>query len=622
MALSLAVKSRFSSLMVIAGLLLILTIPNSYSDFASNNKYFIQATGFVSGTQNILDSTLDFQITSGAQSGTNMLATLDNGLVTIGSTNYLTTGSWQTTILRNGNFLLLQGDAQDQNGNIVHLNFFGRIVTSNQGGVIYDITGKITGAETFKVSYSAKVTQVGATTTSLSTSGTGTNLLPNSTTLNGIHCPAGTTPQYSGCVPVKSINYCQYGLAAPNNDLSKCTSNIQNTTSSGKLTISIVPDAHEQYNPQQRYFSPSVVNINPGTTIIWTNNDSVPHRIESGTAKALIGNNSAPVFTPDGMFDSGIMAPGQSFQYTITSFPQRDYLSDAAITYLGLDPHQTSRGITFYDPSYPFMQGVIGEMPPPYTQTQTAQITILQGASEAINAKSLSPQSIQVTPGSTIIWRNDDTVAHRILSGHSQNARFSTQGAPGGQPRSPYFIPDVIVDTGMIAPGQTYSLTTKSGTGSIIYYDSANTWLNGIVIISSTSGMPPVQVSILPGAYSSQGSASQSNQHYYNQYYSPNTIQITPGTAIIWTNNDNVDHQIWSGVNTQSNINRFTPDGKIESLPIPPGASYEVIINDTGLVTFYDPGYTWMSGLIVSIPSVSGQQNIGGYYINANPFLH
>ena len=612
--------------MAIAGVLLILCMPNVYSDFTSNTKYLILANGYVSSTQDILDSTFELQLTSGVQSGTNMLANLNNGLVTIGATNYLSTGSWQTTILRNGNFLLLQGDAQDQNGNTIHLNLFGRIITSSQGGLVYSISGKITGVQTLKVTYSAKVIQAGTTTVPSSTqtpNGT-TTQTSSHTTLGGLACPAGTAPQYGSCVPVGVINYCQNGSAAPNNDITQCPSISQNTTQFSKVAISIIPGASQQYNIQQHYFTPSVVNVNPGTTIIWTNNDNVPHRIESGTASAQIGNNSAPVFTPDGMFDSGTIAPGQSFQYTITSFPQRDYLSDAAITYLGLDPHQTSRGITFYDPNYTFMQGVIGEIPPPPSgQTLTAQIDILPDASTATNAKYLSPQTIQVTPGSTVIFRNDDSVAHRILSGHSQNARPSTQGAPGGQLKNPYFIPDGIVDTGMIAPGQTYKITVGTGTGSIIFYDAANTWLNGVVVSTSQlSQIPPVQVSILPGSYSPNAMASQSNQQYYNQYYTPNTIQITPGTVIVWTNNDNVAHQIWSGVNTQSNVNKFTPDGKIESAPIPPGASFEVIINDTGMITFYDPGYTWMSGLIVSIPTVSGQQNIGGYYQNANPFLH
>ncbi len=560
--------------MVITGVLIILCLPNAYSDFASNTKYLIQASGYVAGTQSILDSTFAMQITSGAQSGTNMLANLDNGLVTIGGTNYLNTGSWQTAILRNGNFLLLQGDAQDQNGNIIHLNLFGRIVTSNQDGVLYYITGKITGAETFKVIYNAKVILAGATT------------IPQST-----QTPTGTTTS-------------------------------QNQTQSNVVTISIVPGAYQQYNIQQHYFSPSVVNVSPGTTIIWANNDNVPHRIESGAASAQIGNNSAPLFTPDGMIDSATIAPGQSFQYTITNFPQRAYLSDAAVKYLGLDPHQTYSDITFYDPNYPFMQGAIGPLAPSNVQTQTAQITILQGASTATSTTFLSPQTVQVTPGSTVIWKNDDSVAHRILSGHSQNARLAGKGAPAGQLRSPYFVPDGMMDSGMIAPGQTYSLTTKGGSGTTIFYDPANTWLNGIVIATTSSGMPPVQVSILPGSYSSQAAASQSNQQYYNQYYSLTDIQITPGTAVVWTNNDNVDHQIWSGINTQSNINPFTPDGKIESAPIPPGASFEVIINDTGITRFYDPSYTWMNGLIVSIPTVSGQQNIGATYKNSNPFLH
>src|SRR5262249_348764 len=169
-------------------------------------------------------------------------------------------------------------------------------------------------------------------------------------------------------------------------------------------------------------------------------------------------------------------------------------LSDAAIKYLGLDPHQTYRDITFFDPNYPFMQGAIGPTTPAFTQTQTSQVTILDGASTATSAKFISPQAVQVPPGSTLILKNDDSVGHRILSGHSQDARVGQQGAPGGQPRSPYFIPDGIVDTGIIAPGQTYSLTTRGGTGSIIFYDSANTWLNGIVIISANSGLPPVQV--------------------------------------------------------------------------------------------------------------------------------
>ncbi len=91
---------------------------------------------------------------------------------------------------------------------------------------------------------------------------------------------------------------------------------------------------------------------------------------------------------------------------------------------------------------------------------------------------------------------------------------------------------------------------------------------------------------------------------------------------MIWTNNDSVSHEIWSGTQTQKASNPYAPDGKIQSGPIPPGASFETIINDTGIIRFYDPNYTWMNGVIVSIPSVGSSHDIGLTSPNSNPFLH
>jgi plastocyanin len=565
------VKSRLSSLMVITVLLIVLCLPNAYSDFETGKKYLIQANGYIASSQSIVESTFALQLTAGSQSGTNLLANLDNGLITIGSTNFLNSGVWQTTILRNGNFLLLQGDAQDQSGNTIHLNLFGRIVTSNQDGSVYGITGKITGSETFKVIYSAKVTTAGETI---------------------LAQPSGPTTPTS-----------------------------QNQTQPNVIRISIVPGASNINN--QQYFSPSVANVRLGTTVVWINNDSVPHHILSGTASTIIGPSGAPTFTPDEMIDSGILIPGGSFQYTITSFPNRGFLSDAQAKYLNLDPHQTAGDISFFDPNYPFMQGAIGPISVSIAQAQAAQINILQGASTAKSNQYLSPANVQVTPGSTVVWVNNDSVSHRILSGQSQNARtVAGKGSTAGQLNNPYFVPDGRIDSKMIFPGQSYQFTVK-GSGAIAFYDPVNTWLNGIIISTpQISPMPPVEVSILPGSSLAQGGASQSNQQYYNQYYSPTTIQITPGTAIIWKNNDNVAHTIWSGTATNTPSKPFIPDGRIKSDAIQPGASFEVVINDTGTTEFYDPSYTWMNGVIVAITSVASSHNIGVVCPTCNPFLH
>ncbi|HJT09296.1 MAG TPA: hypothetical protein VJ771_00765 [Candidatus Nitrosotalea sp.] len=543
---------RFLPLMAITGILIIFCLPNNaYSDFSSNNKYLIQATGFVAGTQDVLDSTFDIQLTTNAQSGTSILSTLDNSLVTINGDSYLNTGSWTTTLLRGGQYLLLQGNAQDQQGNAIQLNLFGRQIDSTQNGIVYSITGKVIGSETFRVIYSAKATLVAPSVSSTQTQ----------------------------------------------------TSQTQQNQPTNIVRISIVAGASNSNN--QLFFSPSFSNVPPGTTIIWTNNDSVPHQIMSGVASATGVNGSAPKLAPDGIINSGIIAPGKSFQYTITNFNSKTYLSPAAAQYLNLPQEQTTGDITFFDPTYTWMIGVISPSSASATPTITTQINILQGASTATNTLFLSPSSVQVTPGSTIVWKNNDSVAHRILSGQSKLVTTGSRGI--SVITAPSFTPDGRIDSGVIAPGQTFQYTVSS-LGVFSFYDSSNTWINGnILSVSQISKTPPVQVSILPGSSLAQGSASQQNQNFVNGYYSPDQIQIFPGTTIIWTNNDNIAHSIFSGSATFSTVNPYLPDGKIKSGMIAPGQTFEVIINDTGMIRFYDPSYTWMNGIIVSLPSTQTQ---------------
>jgi plastocyanin len=564
-------RSSVPSLIAITGFLVMFCFPsNAYSDFVSSDAYLVQATGFVAGTQNIFNSKFDIQLTAGTQSGSSILSTLDNGLVTINGDNYLNSGNWTTILLRDGKFLLLQGSAQDTSGNTIQINLFGRQIQSNQDGVVYSITGKIIGSETYRVIYSAKVIPAGTYT------------------------PPATSPT-SQTTPTQQ----------------------QNQTQSNVVRISIVSGASNSNN--QLFFSPSTVTVAPGTTIIWTNNDNVPHTIMSGVASIIGGNASAPTFTSDGMIDSGIIAPGKSFQYTITNFNTKTLLSSAEAQYLNLPADQTAGDITFFDPNYTWMIGVISPMSAS-TPTQTVQINILPGASTATTNQYLSPSSVKVTPGSTIVWVNQDSVAHRILSGQQQSISTNTRGTTVAG--TPAFFPDGKIDTGNIAPGQSVKITV-SGTGQFSFYDPSNTWLNGnIFSVSQTSSMLPVQISILPGSSLAGGGASQQNQNYVNGYYSPDQIQIVPGTTIIWTNNDTIAHSIWSGTATYRPVDPYIPDGIIKSGSIAPGQTFQVIINSTGITRFYDPSYTWMNGIIVSLPPTQTHTLNSATYTGPKPVLH
>ena len=562
-------KYVFLFLMLIAGLT-IFCLPNAYSDFTQNSKYLVQASGYLSGNQSIFDSTLALQLTAGSTSGSTIQTTLDNGLVTIVGTHYLNSGTWQTSILRDGKYFIIQGDAQDQNGNVVHLNLFGRIINSNQDGSVYSVTGKITGSETMKVSYSAKIISANAVTTKPTT-------IP--TTI-----PTTPTPQ----------------------------------TSSNQVSVSIVYGGYNINN--QVHFTPASLQVATGTTIVWTNNDSVPHRILSGTAKAIPADGSTPSFTADGKIDSGIIAPGQSFSYTIKEFDRTKILDSKIAQRYNIPPEQTLGDITFFDPTYPFMIGVISPLVPPPSGSGIVQMSIAQGASDPNNGQFLSPTNILIAAGQTVEFVNNDSVPHQLQSGKTIVNTYG--GAKGPTPaKQLQFTADGLLDTGIIAPGQHFRVTVTK-TGTIQIFDPSFTWINGVVVSASTapsSTITPIQISIALGSSLPKGTATQQTFNQYNSYYYPDTIQIVPGTPIIWVNNDSIEHTILSGVSTQKNDNPFTPDGIIASGKIAPGQTFSVIINGTGIIRFYDPQYTWMNGVIISQPPTQSK-TIGAP--SHNPSLH
>ena len=61
-------------------------------------------------------------------------------------------------------------------------------------------------------------------------------------------------------------------------------------------------------------YQPNPVQVSVGSTVTWTNNDAQPH-------KATSGENA----TPDGRFDSSIMAPAATFDHTFTEAGEYPY---------------------------------------------------------------------------------------------------------------------------------------------------------------------------------------------------------------------------------------------------------------------------------------------------------
>jgi plastocyanin len=93
--------------------------------------------------------------------------------------------------------------------------------------------------------------------------------------------------------------------------------NATNATATGasggnaSTSVSIVPGSSTLTTDA---FSPNPIQVSVGTTVTWTNSDAQPHTVNSG-------ENA----TPSGLFDSPIMAPQATFEYTFTEAGEVPY---------------------------------------------------------------------------------------------------------------------------------------------------------------------------------------------------------------------------------------------------------------------------------------------------------
>ncbi len=266
-------------LITISGVLLASSLQQADSELLASGKYLLQGSGFAATEESVDDSELDLQFSTGKLVNTRMKVTLQDGLVSLGNDDYVASTGWTGTVLSNGRFISLSGNAENIDGDRISLSLLARLVQNSKDASVYTVTGKITkDGESTKLVYNAKV--IGST-------------------------------------------------------IFKETPTQQETPKEKTVQINILSGASNPGNV--RYYSLPTVQITPGTTIIWKNDDTVSHRIMSGVASFSPGKP----FKPDGKIDSGDIAPGQTFTVTIKEL-----------------------GITrFFDTTYYWMDGVIISFP-------------------------------------------------------------------------------------------------------------------------------------------------------------------------------------------------------------------------------------------------------------------
>ena len=118
------------------------------------------------------------------------------------------------------------------------------------------------------------------------------------------------TPHYTSAQEVtgqaggNATNATMAGAANATNATMAGAANATTSVSMGPGSSTLTTDA----------FSPNPIQVSVGSTVTWTNNDSVIHTVNSGTSPTL-----------SGLFSSPIMNPQDTFEYTFTEAGEVPY---------------------------------------------------------------------------------------------------------------------------------------------------------------------------------------------------------------------------------------------------------------------------------------------------------
>jgi plastocyanin len=254
---------------------------------------------------------------------------------------------------------------------------------------------------------------------------------------------------------------------------------------------------------QNNQYAPKDHVVSLGSTVRWTNKDSVPHTITSDTA---------------GQFSSPNLGQNGTYEHTFTTAGRYAY-------HCAIHPGMTgSITVQNGDGSVP----TAGPSNTP-TMTRTPQPTNTPGGAPMTDVSvvdfSYSPATINVQQGATVRWTNNGAAPHTVSS------------VPAGQ-----------FESGNMNSGQTFQFTFNTP-GTYNYKCAYHSNMTGTVNVLAPGSTPMPQPSNTPRATStpmSQPSPGTANVAIRNYAYDPKTITVNLGDKVIWTGFDTDPHSVTS----------------------------------------------------------------------------
>ena len=271
-------------------------INDAFAEVNENSAYLIEGSGFAVTEKIIRLSEIDIGLSSHQQLGSSIDFLIEDGFITLDNEDFVIS-ELEGKFLREGRYIRINGNIESAQGFDTTISFFGRLVEESQNASIYGFTGRITTLDnSYKIIYTAKLSQLTKIVETTKSS------------------------------PTKEI----------------LTIRILSGSSTQGIASSYIPSG-ETRDPRidvgrLGYYSQDRITLEPGTSVIFVNKDTVPHSIVSG--KENYGDRHNP-FTPDGRIATDDIAPGDSL--TIT-FDEMGFYR-------------------LYDPTYPWMKIIVYSFP-------------------------------------------------------------------------------------------------------------------------------------------------------------------------------------------------------------------------------------------------------------------
>ena len=133
---------------------------DSFAIISPNSAFTLEGSGYAVTEDTIKISEIDLVLSTQTQTGSSVKSSIEDGFITLDDQDFLAT-ELVATILREGNYIRVNGVAESDTGDTASIRFFGRLVEESKTASVYGFTGRITIDDNdYKIIYTAKLSEL------------------------------------------------------------------------------------------------------------------------------------------------------------------------------------------------------------------------------------------------------------------------------------------------------------------------------------------------------------------------------------------------------------------------------------------------------------------------------